>query len=167
MYGSIASLAVAVGVCVLGPPWVRDEIGQENDGRDVHLVHSDARGGSRPNVARMVDYLRRHARSRSTGKCAAYVRRAIEAGGVGRLQRRAAAKDYGPSLIAAGFKEVVTTGGLCEKGDVVVIQACKGHPRGHMAMYDGSRWISDFVQSGLYPSARYRKEWTDFKVYRL
>jgi len=31
-----------------------------------------------------------------------------------------------------------------QKGDIVVIGANKNHKAGHIAMYNGSQWISDF-----------------------
>ncbi|MQA41727.1 NlpC/P60 family protein [Rugamonas aquatica] len=111
-----------------------------------------------------VAYLDKHARSASHGKCAAYVRKAIEAGGV-RLHRHASAKDYGENLIAAGFAVVETT--ILNAGDVVVIQPIAGHSHGHVAMYDGAKWVSDFKQrSGFYPSESYRKFKPAFAIYR-
>ena len=54
-----------------------------------------------------------------------------------------------------------------EAGDVVVIQPAMGHLHGHMAMYNGKIWISDFKQqNGLYPGEAYRKEKPVFKIYR-
>ena len=111
-----------------------------------------------------VTYLDRHARSASHGKCAEYVRKAIEAGGV-RLQRHASAKDYGDSLVAAGF--IIQDPPILNAGDVVVIEPITGHSHGHMAMYDGKKWVSDFKQrNGLYPSASYRKLKPAFTIYR-
>jgi len=53
-----------------------------------------------------------------------------------------------------GFREVR---GTPQPGDVVVIQAITGHPHGHMAMFDGQIWISDFRQMhGFYPAQVYR-----------
>ena len=55
---------------------------------------------------------------------------------------------------------------MFEKGDVVVIQGIPGHPHGHMAMYDGSIWISDFRQPDLYPGTAYRVARPSYKIYR-
>ena len=67
------------------------------------------------------------------------------------------AKDYGSCLVTAGFSEK-PAGGAPAKGDVAVIPAVKGHPAGHMAMYDGHQWVSDFKQAhGVYPAAEYRE----------
>lgn len=111
-----------------------------------------------------VDHLRSHARPESTKNCARYVREAIEHGGIA-LERTRSARDYGASLIDAGFHEISTA--LPQRGDVVVIQAIDGHPDGHMAMYDGHIWISDFRQyHGFYPGPAYREAKPPYKMYR-
>lgn len=52
-------------------------------------------------------------------------------------------------------------------GDVAIIQPIPGHPHGHMTMYNGSIWISDFKQyNGLYPGPSYRKHKPVFTIYR-
>ncbi len=101
----------------------------------------------------------------STGNCAKHTRLAIEAGGV-IITRSQKAKDYGGSLIKAGFKELLSTTINYEKGDVVVIDGFAGNDNGHMAMYDGSVWISDFMQNGLYPGSGYRTHKPSFIIYR-
>lgn len=119
------------------------------------------------NIDDAVASLQANARPRSIGKCARYVRDAIAAGGVA-LQRTLHAKDYGPHLAAAGF---VAYGAMPEggyiKGDVVVMEGFGDAPSGHMQMYDGNGWISDFRQgNGFWPGPAYRKSTPAFKVYR-
>ena len=116
-------------------------------------------------VEKAVKHLTTNAQSSSTGRCARYVREAIEAGGV-TLARTLSAKDYGVSLVAAGFVQQSPTPETYQKGDVVVIDGFAAHPHGHIAMYDGTRWVSDFAQSGLYPGANYRKEKPSYAIYR-
>jgi hypothetical protein len=100
-----------------------------------------------------IQHLRTHARLTSIGSCAQYTREAIQAGGT-YLVRTRLAKDYGSSLVCAGFYEVC---GAPEAGDVAVIQATGTRTAGHMAMFDGDIWISDFRQlHGLYPGPEYR-----------
>jgi hypothetical protein len=114
-----------------------------------------------------VTYLDSHAHAQSLGHCAEYVRRAIEAGGV-ILIRHTSAKDYGSSLTIAGFVPVLATPVLAPlAGDVAIIQPIPGHPDGHMTMFDGTSWISDFKQAhGLYPGPTYRKLKPSVVVYR-
>src|SRR4051812_12417921 len=57
------------------------------------------------NVQAAVHYLDWHAAGHSLGYCAQYTREAIEHGGV-YLERHGSAKDYGRSLLFAGFTEV-------------------------------------------------------------
>jgi type VI secretion system secreted protein VgrG len=47
-----------------------------------------------------------------------------------------------------------------EKGDVVVFDSFQGkneyHQHGHIQMYNGSQWISDFKQAGFWAGRDYR-----------
>ena len=112
------------------------------------------------------------------GRCATYVREAIEAGGL-QIQRAGSgdAKDYGPRLVAAGFVAQAGVPLPYQAGDVALIDgftkaAAKGirkdHRAGHLAMYDGTQWISDFVQPGIgpYPGTDYYKAAPTIVIYR-
>lgn len=118
-------------------------------------------------VAKAVKHLQQKAKKHSTGHCAQYVREAIEAGGV-LLVRHGSAKDYGPSLTAVGFMAVSTGASYHHRaGDVGIVQPIPGHPHGHMAMFDGKHWISDFEQlHGIYPGKGYRKDKPPYAIYR-
>ncbi|POU77184.1 hypothetical protein C3387_01340 [Leclercia sp. LSNIH6] len=130
-----------------------------------------------------VSYINSHVESKSHGKCAAYVRRAVEAGGVKikipppRIGGSASACDYGPSFEAVGFKPVYSYTGSGptdtaaipgqQVGDVVVIQPIDGHPHGHIALFNGTHWISDFIQlRGFYPGQQYRNIKPAYILYR-
>lgn len=113
-----------------------------------------------------LQFIRSHASSASHNRCAEYTRRAVEAGGV-RLERHADAKDYGRSLKQAGFIEI-QPGMTLIAGDVVVIQPYSGgNPSGHMAMFDGQRWYSDFLQRTMYPGPGYRQHQPPYQIYRM
>lgn len=113
-----------------------------------------------------IQHLNANAKKESQGRCAQHVRQAVEAGGVS-LSRHASAKDYGSSLENVGFCNVRITADDFVAGDVVVIQPIAGHPHGHMAMYNGRLWISDFVQyRGYYPGPSYRRQQPAVAVYR-
>lgn len=112
-----------------------------------------------------VTYLQSHAEAGSTSNCAKYTRRAVGAGGI-TLEQTASARNYGGPLLSAGFYTVLSSAHPL-KGDVVVIQPITGHPDGHMAMFDGQIWISDFRQyHGFYPSQAYRNAHPPYKIYR-
>lgn len=103
-------------------------------------------------------------------KCARYVKKALIAGGASAKNSGIeSAKNYGPWLLENNFKVVggattVCTGGVFtisgqQVGDVVVIQAAPHHVHGHMAMFNGTHWVSDFVQErGFYPAQIYRDQ---------
>lgn len=114
-----------------------------------------------------VAYLDKHANGdKSLGRCAEFVRKAVEAGGV-HLTHHTSAKDYGSSLEAAMFRVLPDGQTTFVAGDVAVIQPITGHPHGHMTMFDGKCWVSDFVQHhGMYPGHAYRLLKPPFKVYR-
>jgi hypothetical protein len=118
-------------------------------------------GNAAWDVAKAVQHLKSHAQSEPVGLCAQYTREAIEAGGV-TLKRTNYAKDYGPSVLEVGFQTVNTSS--YQAGDVVIMQNCEGHDYGHMQMYSGSQWISDYVQSGFWPYSVSRPAYT---VYRF
>ena len=115
---------------------------------------------------RAANYADSHAQPNSTGNCAKYVRKALEWGGA-ELGRTHYAKDYGPVLEEAGFQVIQTPP---RKGDVVVIQPAPGHPSGHMAIYNGTVWVSDFPQNagpqGFYPGPAYRTAQPAYRIYR-
>lgn len=115
------------------------------------------------NTELSVQHLTANAKSGPTGLCAKFVRQAIEAGGV-TLVRHGSAKDYGSSLLQVGFvaiEETIPERG--KKGDVVIMQAIGDHIHGHMQMYSGNRWVSDYSQNGFYPYTHSRPE---YQVYR-
>ncbi|RLT01649.1 MAG: hypothetical protein DWI21_18365 [Planctomycetota bacterium] len=112
------------------------------------------------------------------GKCATFVREAIEAGGLA-ISRSGSgsAKDYGPRLVQARFVAQLGQGAPYQKGDVAVIDGFlksaaegikKDHVDGHLAMYDGTQWISDFKQTGNtpYPGSDYEKAKPKVVIYR-
>jgi LysM repeat protein len=106
-------------------------------------------------INKFVNALNNKALSRSVGKCAKYVRLALEAGGGNTKGHPVAAKKYGPTLNQIGFKEVDTNQYTPQKGDVVVFDhhtdAKKAHPYGHIAGFTGTQWVSDFKQRNMNP----------------
>lgn len=107
-----------------------------------------------------VEYLTSHAEGHSVNKCALYVRRAIGAGGCPTFLQPPSACDYDLFLPDLGFYEVSQEGYVPQKGDIVVFSAIKGHKHGHICMYDGNQWISDFKQRSMYSAGAYRYQGT-------
>ncbi|ELQ5983853.1 hypothetical protein R2207_004207 [Cronobacter sakazakii] len=132
--------------------------------------------------------LNSNANATSQSKCAKYVRLAIKAGGVNIVPPPVrpgltfpAAADYGSSLEeteqfnciyeysgnGATLADVYNIPGQ-QAGDVVVIAPIPNHPYGHMAMFNGQKWVSDFIQPrGFYPGRAYESLKPAFKLYRF
>jgi hypothetical protein len=115
-------------------------------------------------------HLRKKARDKSQGRCAAYVRLALQAGGATLGQHPVHAKDYGPTLRRIGFSEIVVEDPATYKfmkGDIVVIEPNPGGSKsGHIAGYDGTQWISDFIQKDFWSGPLYRKHKPSHAFYR-
>lgn len=109
------------------------------------------------NVNNAVEYLSKHAEERSVGKCAQYVRLAIREGGCPTYFHPESACDYIQFLPKLGFEEIATENYNPQMGDVIVFPSIKGHEHGHIAMYDGKHWISDFKQIDKFGSNTYRQ----------
>lgn len=121
------------------------------------------------NRNKAIEHLQREVKPKSGNKCAEFVRKAIEAGGI-RLNRKLntaenSASGYGPILEHAGFKKIPPNTKL-QAGDVVIFPPSREHPDGHAAMYSGKKWISDFEQRDIYASRSRRKEKTPYTLYR-
>jgi hypothetical protein len=127
-----------------------------------------ARGGrSGLNVAAAIAHLQRIARPHSTGFCARHVRLALRAGGVAIEPWPPIARVYGDYLTRHGCVPVPVAGYAPQAGDVVVIQNYPGGKNaGHIAMYSGSKWISDFVQRDLWAGPGYRAKRPPIAIYR-
>lgn len=113
-------------------------------------------GTSKLNIAAAVSYALSHAKNAAGGQCALYVRLALAAGGLTTFDTShpGYAYQYGPYLTKAGFTSVLSgtyksgmgTPAGVQKGDVVVFQPVTGHTAGHIAIFDGSSWVSDYRQ---------------------
>jgi|GEM_PF-1768458 len=144
-------------------------------------------------VDKATDYLHNHVSPKTygDGKCATNVANAIresvpnfKAPPIRKSEgaEQPWAKDYGDSLTNenVGFKEIAGDAGVYppikgnssdkytpKKGDVVVIQSIPNHDEGHIAMYDGKKWFSDFPQDNdIWSNRDYQKHKATYKIYR-
>ncbi len=123
-----------------------------------------------------VKKLQENVKPKPIGKCGRY---ALEAGY--NLERDGllgktpvAAKDFGTYLTKKKFYLLNEVSSLEDykpmKGDIAVFVAFQGakkyHQYGHIQMYDGKKWISDFSQRGFWAGGDYRKFKPSFKIYR-
>src|SRR5690606_36532475 len=100
------------------------------------------------------NYAKHHAHTHSIKKCAEYTRKAIRAGGID-IGNTGHAKDYGSLLMNSGFRPVSPYESP-RAGDVVILQPYEGgNPSGHMAIFDGQDWYSDFKQRDMWAGPGY------------
>lgn len=96
-------------------------------------------------VGRSINYLITNSKgSKSTGYCARHVRMALEAGSINTKGHPAAASDYIQYLPTRGFARIA--GGNLQPGDIAILPAGGSHRYGHICMFTGQQWISDFIQ---------------------
>lgn len=108
------------------------------------------------NIDAAVNYLDAHAHNKTVKSCAMYVRRALEAGGLDTRNHPESAADYvdylgklGFNLIVNGYGDQLPDEYSPQKGDIVVIGRVGIHKHGHIAMYNGKQWVSDFRQKSF------------------
>lgn len=110
-------------------------------------------------------HARQNAGISSQKRCGEFTRKAIRAGGID-IGNAPYAKNYGNNLERAGFR-VLGQGETLQEGDVVIIQPYDGgNPAGHMAIYDGINWYSDFRQRDMWSGPGYRSARPAYKIYR-
>ena len=100
------------------------------------------------------------------GRCARYVRMALEAAGAQTAGHPVHAKDWGPTLARIGLRALSSEQYVPLKGGVVVMEGTSTSASGHIQGFDGRQWISDFVQPAFWPGPSYRKEEPAYVVYR-
>ncbi len=93
----------------------------------------------------------RVALSSSSGYCARYVRKALQSAGY-EFTPNPSAYQYASrgTLASAGFAKI-SNHMPPQIGDVVVYDRSSKHPHGHIQIFDGSDWVSDFRQSSISP----------------
>ncbi len=145
--------------------WVHGSFLSTSPDRDT-----DSGGGADPgqnkagwNIDAAVSHLNSSAEPRSIGYCARYVRQAMEAGGLSTNGRPGSAYGYVNYLPSIGFTDIDTSSYI--PGDIVVFDAVGNHVHGHIAMWNGSQWVSDFKQRSIYVSNTYASSGT-YHIFR-
>jgi hypothetical protein len=82
-------------------------------------------------------------------RCAKFTREAIEDGLGAKITQTDSAKDYGKSLLTAGFRPVAEKNYEPKVGDVAIFGSVPKHSDGHMQMYTNKGWGSDRMNIGL------------------
>ena len=146
--------------------WVKLSIGASGENRPVS--QQPQAGKSHLDVDEAVAELIKNVQQTSIGKCATFVRMALLAGGVDIRPPIAKAKDYVNVLDSKyGFQPIAGENYVPLKGDVSVIQPRPGgNPAGHICMFSGVQWISDFKQHEMYSGALYIATRPPFRIFR-
>lgn len=109
------------------------------------------------NIGAAIAHLTYAAGPKSQGACARFVRQAIEAGGQSTAGRPVSAYQYKWYLPTIGYQLIGTIAGRqaqaewtraqAQPGDISVMDHGK---HGHICMWNGRNWISDFVQNNMW-----------------
>lgn len=98
--------------------------------------------------------LERNVRPRSAASCAMYVRLAVEAGlhlPANKLQGVLGnARDFARTLGKVGFAPVDWQNWKPQPGDILAQQEMPGHRYGHVSMFSGRLWMSDYLQKNMW-----------------
>lgn len=107
------------------------------------------------NKEKAADYATNHAKSKSHCQCAWYVTKAMWHGGcpIGIVPAYA----YEKTLPQMGFKEISPEGYKPMKGDISVLPQNSQSSFGHISIFDGKNWVSDFKHNTQYPNHTYRE----------
>ncbi len=93
--------------------------------------------------------------SRSIGLCAKYVRRALQAAGYSFTPQPSAYQYANGTLASAGFDKLSNDNYVPQIGDVAVFNRTAKNPHGHIQIYDGNQWVSDFRQPKFSPYSQH------------
>lgn len=93
----------------------------------------------------------RAAHGSSQGRCALYVRKALQGAGYQFTSQASAYMYANGTLASAGFTRISSDNYVPQVGDVVVFNRTSKNPHGHIQIYDGRQWVSDFRQPNFSP----------------
>ena len=110
-----------------------------------------------------IAHLNARAHAISQRRCGRYVREALEAGGFFRTQGLESAHEWADYLLGRGLPTVAFDDNYSPRvGDIAVFGAIQGHQDGHIQMWNGQEWVSDYRQdrgnnnNGFWSSQNYR-----------
>ena len=109
-------------------------------------------------------YATENAEKKSIGLCAMHVRKAMIAGGIP-LYQGGNAWHYKYMLPILGFKEIDKKEER-RVGDIVVFQPIGKRRFGHIAIWNGKQWVSDFKQRSIIVHSDYTKKECEYAIFR-
>ena len=127
-------------------PGVKENKVLENTNSKADNAVAPIAGDSMP--AKAAKYARSKALKKSSGYCSRYVRTAIQAGGYKLVHPSLAYQNHTQGrLTQCGFVQI-HAGTRWQVGDVIVNNSKNGGKHaGHIQIWDGQNWISDFIQN--------------------
>lgn len=172
MPGRLAAFIPAMGLLVVGSALlvvVRTQVRANTCAVLTRRDVGNARLAPCLDIRHFVVFMNSLAEERTmTGHESAWaVRAGLQAGGLDIEKYPYYAKDYGPFLLHLGFSKVPNDSPP-QPGDVMVLQPGL-NPSGHVQVWDGKRWVSDFMQPasiGRYRKKRYRDIDAPYALYR-
>lgn len=109
-------------------------------------------------INRALTWAAKNIQPKSVGSCAKYVRMMMEAGGLNTDGRPVSAYQYVNFLPQKGFKHIASlntkqeqaswSASSAKPGDIAVMSHGK---HGHICMWSGKKWLSDFAQNNMWP----------------
>ena len=110
------------------------------------------------NMDATIAHLNANAHATTTHRCARYVRLALEVGGFFRTNHNlVSAWEWGGYLSSRGVPTVSFNDSFQPRvGDIAVFGAVQGHAHGHIQIWNGQQWVSDFRQNDFWPGSSYR-----------
>lgn len=131
----------------------RSFISVTNHSTPAPAKSSAVSSGSAPAVAARL--ASRAAHGRSIGRCALYVRKALQSAGYKFTPKPSAYQYAHGTLAGAGFTKISNKDYVPQVGDVVVFNRTSRNPHGHIQIYDGRGWVSDFRQPKFSPYSQH------------
>lgn len=115
-----------------------------------------------------------HGSTTSGHNCAQAVKNGLTAGGLNGNSLHNGPQNYGPGLKNMGFNPIFYTGAQnLLPGDVMIFQPWIGKAggNGHIQVWNGSQWVSDFLQPNMRdgypgPGSTYEKNGARYQLYR-
>lgn len=102
-------------------------------------------------IRKAANYISTHAKSTSQGLCARYVANGLVNAGL-KFNRQPSAYLYNLELPIRGFKKIPYNKKYIKQiGDIAIFDKNQYHPYGHITMWCGNNWISDFIQRNMNP----------------
>lgn len=150
---------------------------------NVYIHHVNTGANTSFNIPKALTYLNNHAYDDPmydenhnpvvdgygqtlTSHCARAIRLALEAGGINTSGHPIPARDYGTSLTRWGFTTVTNSTTEHRKGDIRVWQPTPGgNSNGHIDMWNGNEWESDFKENNEFPGLGYG-QYPNYQTYR-